>query len=146
MVPVLSSQSVEDFRQEILGRGALAGATAACDGVTRANQVQRLLEIVGAYRGPEAVEVLALFVSYQVGRGNIAANTGRLIVNDVLDLYQRSARYELDINDVLSAYLGALKWIYTAISRGHRYHVCRQLRYLKPSALDVAAAVMGIRR
>ena len=142
----MSGSSVEVFIREVLGRGALAGATAACDDTTRANQVQRLLEIVGAYRGSEAVEVLALFVSYQVGRGNIAANTGRLIVSDILDFYQRAESYKLDINDILSTYLGALKWIYMAISKGHRYHVCRQVRYLKPNALDVAAAVMGIRR
>ena len=141
----MPSSSIEDFKREVLGRGALAGAIAACDNITRANQVQRLLEIIGAYRGSKAVEILVLFVSYQVSRRTIASNTGRVIINDILDLYQRARNLRLNIDDVLSTYLGALKWAYMA-SRSRKYHVCRQVNSLKPSALDVVAAVIGIRR
>ncbi|HID41808.1 MAG TPA: hypothetical protein EYP33_06615 [Pyrodictium sp.] len=147
---VQKSPSRGEFLQEVLGRGALAGVVAACDRTTQQNQVQNLLEIVGAYRFPESVDVLMLYIAYQVGRKQIHLETGRRLVND-LDYIRRLAEQLGDSGregegmgqELLRRYLGAVKWSYTAITRGHRYGVCRRLRQLEPDVQQVVGAILS---
>ena len=140
-----TSSTKADLYSEILGRGALAGVMAACDRVTRQSQVQNLLEIIGLYRGKEAVEILTLFIAYKVGNGLIGKNTGRQIIDDLLYIYRRvKSGGNVTIDDALSSYLGALKWSYTAVSRGYNYHVCRMMKNLKPDVMNVVEAIMRI--
>jgi len=126
---------------EVVGRGALAGVVAACDGTTQQSQIQNLLEVLGAYHYPESVRVLLLYIAYQVGRRKIEKNTGRRIASDILYIVRNSGG---DANELLRKYLGALKWSYTAITRGRFYGVCRVVSRLKPSVEEIVKAILNI--
>jgi len=127
---------------EVMGRGALAGAVAACDRITQQSQIQNLLEVLGAYRYPESVKVLLLYIVYQVGRRQIERNTGRRIVSDILYIVRNSGGD--DVDELLRKYLGALKWSYTAITRGRFYTVCRVVSRLEPSVEEIVKAIFNI--
>lgn len=142
--------SRDEALREVLGRGALAGAVAACDRTTQQSQVQNLLEIVGAYGFPESVDVLILYIAYQVGRKQIHPETGRRLVEDLGYIRERAGRLDDGGQDgggvgqeLLRRYLGAVKWSYTAITRGHRYGVCRRLRQLGPDVQQVVGAILS---
>jgi len=142
--------SRNEVSREVLGRGSLTGAFAACDRVTQQSQVQNLLEIVGAYRFPESVDVLLLYIAYQVGRRQIHPETGRRLVEDldyVRKLAEQLAGSSQDAGGVgqelLRRYLGAVKWSYTAITRGRWHDVCRRLRQLEPDVQQVVGAILS---
>lgn len=132
---------ITSLADEVMGRGALAGAVAACDRRTQQSQIQNLLEVLGAYRYPESVRVLLLYIAYQVGRRQIERNTGRRIASDILYIVRNSGG---DVDELLRKYLGALKWSYTAITRGGFYGVCRVVSRLRPSVEEIVKAILGI--
>jgi hypothetical protein len=127
-------QQLADLHKRIIDKGAYAGVVAACDNVTSPSQVQNLLEIVGAYSYPEVYSIISLYVAYQVARGGIGRETGRIIFNDVKwihDEYNRLPREEKErtsFEELLRRYLGSLKWSYIAVTRGRMYGACRALR------------------
>ena len=131
--------------KQVIDKGAYAGVAAACDNLTKLSQVQNLLEVVGAYRYPQLYSVISLYIAYQVGRGNIGRDTGRILFNDIRWLHDeynklsRDDKEKTSFEELLRQYLGSVKWSYVAITRGRMYGVCRALRSrtLRPDTIDI---------
>jgi len=107
----------------VINLGARAGLQAACNKHVKQAQVQSLLEVFNSYAYPESVKVLLLYVAYQAGRNNIDNLTASQVINDILDITRKCSENNEIMQELIRKYLGALKWVYTAITRG-AHSVC----------------------
>ena len=130
-----SSEARISCNEYVLNLGARAGLQAACSRQTKQAQVQALLEVFNSYAYPESVKVLLLYVSYQAGRGNIDRNTAARIISDILDITRKCGGGDEPVQELVRKYLGALKWVYTSISRG-AHQVCRESGRIMREAID----------
>ena len=130
-----SSEAHTNCSEHVLNLGARAGLQAACNRQTKQAQVQALLEVFNSYAYPESVKVLLLYVSYQAGRKNIDNNTAARIISDVLDIVRKCGSSGESVQELVRKYLGALKWVYTSVSRSAS-HVCRESRRIMREPID----------
>ena len=119
----------------VLNLGARVGLQAACNRQTKQAQIQALLEVFNSYAYPESVKVLLLYVSYQAGRGNIDRGTAAQIISDILDIVGKCGSGGESVQELVRKYLGALKWVYTSVSRGAS-RVCRESGQIMREPID----------
>jgi len=141
------SEETMKLQEEALRRGALAGVVAGCFGV-KTSQVENMLSILGEYRYPASFDVLLLFLSYQAGRGHIRRDVAREVTRDLLELRRlaeksvSTAHVAEIMDELLRAYLGALKWTHTAAGKMRR--ICNELRYLSQKPVgEIVRRLLG---
>ncbi len=133
------------MREEALSRGAWAGALSQCLGrKLQSSQIENMLGIIGEYKYPFSLNVLLLYVAYQAGRGIMDRNLAQTMTEDLLYLGEMIDKLrsgtsvrEFDPDEVLRSYLGAMKWVATAIEKGRMYAICRSTRRRGPERPDV---------